>query len=223
MDAWAVVGLVGLLFVKELGVPVPVPGDLLVIGAGIAAAASGPGAGLVLVAILLAGFAGGTLQFLLVKGALRRPLVAVLARFGVSRDRLDRLADWLRRRGVRGVAIARLTPGLRIGAISASGIAALPLPVFVPGLVVGNTLFVVGHFLLGYAVGAPALEIIRSAGGVGAAAVAFLVLAAIGALGWRAIRRRRSGSAVEPNAGGSWAEAACPACLALTFATDVPA
>ena len=39
MDALALAGLVALLFIKEAGVPVPVPGDLLVIGAGVAAAA----------------------------------------------------------------------------------------------------------------------------------------------------------------------------------------
>lgn len=230
MDVAPVVGLVGLLFVKEVGVPIPVPGDLLVLGAGVAASGSGPAAPLELAAILAAGFLGGSLQFFLVRGAFRGPLLRILARFGISAERIDRLAEWLRRRGARGVAIARATPGLRVGAISASGIAALPFSVFLAGLIVGNTLFVGGHFALGYVVGAPALGLINGAGGVGIGVAAFVGLAALGAGAWIVLRRRRaSGPATaadradlqpsdQPDLSvlGSWAEAACPACIAIT-------
>jgi membrane protein DedA with SNARE-associated domain len=221
MDLGPLVGLVGLLFVKEAGVPIPIPGDLLVLGAGVAATADGALAPAELAAILVAGFVGGSLQFLLVRGALRGPLLRVLARMGVSRERLDRLADWLRRRGFRGVAVARATPGLRIGAISASGLAALPFPVFLGGLIAGNTVFVGGHFALGFVVGTPALELIRNLGGVAIGVVAFAALAAIGAAGWAWLRRGRAraeaaSTGALPGA-GSWTEAACPACLAISL------
>src|SRR5258707_8261607 len=212
MELAPLLGLLGLLFVKEAGLPIPIPGDLLVLGAGVAAAADGAIAPLELIAILAAGFLGGSIQFLLVRGALRARALAILTRLGVSRERLDRLAEWLRRRGVRGVAIARATPGLRIGAISASGIAALPFPTFLAGLVAGNTLFVGGHFALGFVLGAPALELIRSAGGLATAIVGFVALALIGAAGWAWLRRRRQAGL--PSA-GAWAQASCPACLAL--------
>ena len=62
MEPLALLGLVGLLAVKEAGVPVPVPGDLLVVAAGIASAGQGgvppP---FVLAAILAAGYGGGSL------------------------------------------------------------------------------------------------------------------------------------------------------------------
>ena len=214
MELGPLLALVGLLFVKEAGVPIPIPGDLLVLGAGVAAAADGAVAPVELGAILAAGFAGGSLQFILVRGALRGRLLALLALVGVPRDRLDRLAEWLRRRGARGVAIARATPGLRIGAIGASGIAALPFPAFLAGLVVGNTVFVGGHFVLGFIIGAPALDLVRAAGGAAAATVAFVALAAIGVVAWawlRRSRRARTGLASL----GAWTEASCPACLAI--------
>jgi len=187
----------------------------------------------VLGGILAAGFVGGTIQFLLVRGALRRPLITLLGRLGLSRERLEGLADWLRRRGIRGVTVARATPGLRVGAISASGLAALPYPVFLAGLIAGNTVFVGAHFALGYVVGPPAVALIVSAGGLAVALIAFVVLALLGAAGWRVLRRRgladgasRGGAAgtvaatqFETGGLGSWAEAACPACLAVTLAT----
>jgi membrane protein DedA with SNARE-associated domain len=227
-DGLALAGLVLVLFVKEAGVPIPVPGDLLVIGAGIAAAGLGAAAPIELVAILLAGYAGGSVQFFVVRGALRERFLRALARLGIPPARLETLAAWLRRRGAPGVAVARATPGVRIGAIAASGIAGLPFrAAFLPGLVVGNGLFVGGHFALGYIAGPPALALLSSAGPVALAGGAVLVLlAAVGALGWRLVRRRAAGPggapadtaplAVLPGY-GSWAEAACPACLALTL------
>ena len=214
MEPLAILGLAAVLFVKEAGVPIPVPGDLLVLGAGVAAAAAGPGALAVLVAILVAGYVGGTLQFLLVRSTLRRAMVRILVRFGVSQERLDALADLLRRRGATGVAVARATPGVRVGAIAASGLAALPASSFVPGLVAGNTLFVGGHFALGFVVGAPALALVSSAGVVSLVVIGLVALAVIGAVGWALIRRRRR--AGEPSSPlTAWADAACPACLAI--------
>ena len=194
MDPLPVIGIVGLLFVKEAGVPVPIPGDLLVLGAGVAASGAGLGGPAELAAILLAGFAGGSLQFLLIWGAFRERLLRLLARLGVSRERLGSLATWLQRRGTRGVAVARATPGLRVGAIAASGIADLRFGVFLPGLIVGNTLFVGGHFALGYVIGPPALNLVAGSGGVLLLVGALVVLAALGGAAWMALRRRARGS-----------------------------
>ncbi len=211
MDTFALLGLAALLFVKEAGLPVPVPGDLLVVAAGIAAHGPGVPAWLTLVAILAAGYLGGSLQFLLVRGTLRRRVLRILARIGVGRERIDALAAWLARRGARGVAIARATPAVRIGAIAAAGLAGVPFGVFLLGLLVGNGLFVGAHFALGFVLGPPAAELAARFGTFGVALIALVLLAAIGAAGWRRLRRTRAGYA-------GWVEAACPACLVLTAA-----
>ena len=85
MDIAAALGLAAVLFVKEAGVPIPIPGDLLVLGAGVASAGNPAGAVVALVSILIAGYLGGVVQFVLARGALRRPLLALLTRFGVPR------------------------------------------------------------------------------------------------------------------------------------------
>jgi membrane protein DedA with SNARE-associated domain len=218
VEPLALVGLVALLLVKETGVPVPVPGDLLVIGAGAALASDATAAGVGLTLILCAGYVGGTAQFALMRGAVRRPLLAMLTRIGVRRDRIEALAGVLRRRGARGVAVARMTPGVRVGAIAASGLADLPLGVFVRGLVAGNTVFVAAHFVLGFALGASAERVL---GQIGASLLPSLALgvaglAVVGAVGWVVLRRRRRGRTANPLEGyPSWADACCPACLAL--------
>jgi membrane protein DedA with SNARE-associated domain len=219
MDVVAALGLAGLLLVKEAGVPIPIPGDLLVIGAGVATAGDPIGAIGVLIAVLIAGYVGGSIQFVLARGTLRKPLIALLTRFGLPQARIDALADRLRRGGARGVAIARATPGVRVPAIAASGVAALPMSSFAPGLVAGNTVFVGLHFLLGFVVGVPAVALIQGAAPL-LAVCAFVALAALGAVGWFVIRRRRAQAATattdsEGSGFAAWADAACPACLTV--------
>jgi len=224
VDTYAALGLAALLFVKEVGVPIPVPGDLLVLGAGVATAGDPPAAVALLAIVLFAGYAGGTIQFLLARAALRRVLISLLVRFGVPRERIEGLADRLRRGGTRSVAIARATPGVRVPAIAASGLAELPMRSFGPGLVIGNTLFVGAHFLLGFVVGLPAVALIQGAAPL--AIVVFVGLAVVGAIGWLVVRRRRqspSSSGSTADAGfAAWADAACPACLTMALLAPDP-
>lgn len=221
MEPVALAGVIGLLLVKEAGVPVPVPGDLVVIGAGAAMAADGPAAAGGLLLILAAGYVGGTLQFSLMRGAVRRPLLRMLERFGVPPRTVEALAARLRRTGSRGVAVSRMTPGVRVGSIAASGLADLPLPVFVRGLVIGNTVFVGAHFGLGVVLGASAGRVLTEAG---AAVLPFVaagaLLAILGAVGWLLLRRRRGPSGLP--ALPAWTDAACPACLAVATLSHEP-
>jgi membrane protein DedA with SNARE-associated domain len=214
VDIVSTLGLAVLLFIKEAGVPVPIPGDLLVIGAGVTSAGNPAAALAVLVVILVAGFAGGLVQFVLARGALRQTLLGLLTRLGIPREKIDSLTERLRRGGTRGVAVARATPGVRVPAIAASGVAALPMSTFAPGLVAGNTLFVSAHFLLGFAIGVPAVTFVQGAGPA-LAIGAFVAFAAVGAVGWLLLRGRRSsggGASFE-----AWADAACPACVTLAL------
>src|SRR5262245_9290836 len=161
MDVVAVVGLVGLILVKEIGVPLPVPGDLLIIGAGASLATDLPVAGAALAAILVAGYIGASLQFFLFGTALRRPLLAGLERLGISAARLQSLSERCRSAGIKAVALTRMTPGVRIAVVPAAALAAIPYAVFLPGIIVGNGVFVTAHFGAGFLLGAYAHDLIQ--------------------------------------------------------------
>jgi membrane protein DedA with SNARE-associated domain len=218
VDGLGLGGIAGLLFVKETGVPIPVPGDLVVLTAGVAAAGGSIDPVVGLVVIVTAGIAGGIVQFGLVRGPGRALLLGVLRRVGVPTARIDALAARLGRRGATGVAVARMTPGVRVVAIAAAAIAALGFGRFAAGLTVGNAVFVGGHFALGYVVGKPAIAVVSGAAGAAAVVVG---LAALGGVGWWLIaQRRRAGRGSLPASPdvASWADAACPACLVLAVA-----
>lgn len=229
MPELGLVAVVGLLLVKEAGIPIPIPGDLLVIGAGVAAAAGSLEPVSALGLIVAATIGGGLVQFQVLRGSLRGRLLAVLERVGLSGARIERLAGPLRARGAVGVALARMTPGVRIAVIPAAALAAVPPRSFAAGLATGNGVFVSGHFALGALVGAPAVAL---AGSVGPAVVTLVGgLAVVGLLGWLAIRRRGGATTEAANrralaalvrAGGDWSDAACPACLVLGVAGARP-
>ncbi len=210
--------VVGLILVKEAGLPVPVPGDLIVIGAGVAAARGDLDPGTTLVLIVLASIIGGVVQYALVRSIARPALLRLLQRV-TSADRLDRQTERLRRGGAGSVAVARSTPGIRIVAIAASALAAIPPVAFVAGLAIGNALFIAAHFGLGFVLGEPLLAVVG--GALGPLALAGIVLAVLGGVGWFVLARRRRRAAAGAADGtdlatiGAWADACCPACLTL--------
>lgn len=205
------VAVVGLILVKEAGVPIPVPGDLVVIGAGVAANRGDLDPIVALVAIVQASIAGGIVQYGLLRSVARPALLRLLGRLG-SAERVDRQTERLRRGGARSVALARSTPGVRIVAIAASAMAGVPAVAFAGGLAVGNAVFIGAHFGLGYLIGEPVVAIVG--GALGPLAIAAVALAFIGAVGWVVLGRLR-GRRPDPaiSMALAWADACCPACL----------
>lgn len=212
-DATALLAIIGLILVKEAGVPIPVPGDLIVIGAGVAAGRGDLEPAVALVAIVVASIVGGVVQYGLLRSVARPLMLRLLERLG-SVERVERQTDRLRRGGTRSVAVARSTPGVRIVAIAASALAGIPAVAFVAGLAIGNALFISAHFALGYLVGEPVVALVG--GALGPLAIAAVGLAVIGGIGWFVLNRLRGYRAASPlPAVAAWADACCPACLTL--------
>ena len=211
-DPLPLLTLIGLIFVKEAGVPIPVPGDLVVLGAGVAASRGQLDPVAALVFLVAASIAGGALQYGLLRSVARPTLLRVLGRLG-SADRIDRQTERFRRSGARSVAAARVTPGIRIVAIAASALAGVPAAAFVAGLAVGNGLFIAAHFGLGFVLGEPVLAIVGSA--LGPLAIVGLAIVAVGGIGWVVLSRRRAVNRPRLEVALSWADACCPACLGL--------
>jgi len=155
--------IAGLLFVEEIGVPLPLaPGDLLLAIGGIAIAA-GKISALEFMAIAMAAIVGGAIlgrEIFALLGWKRLLRVARPLRIEAP---LERVASMLQQQGWRAVFTARLIPGLRVHTTEVAGVTELPRRTFIAGLVPAATVYVVAFVGLGAAFGRPILEIIKRA------------------------------------------------------------
>jgi membrane-associated protein len=164
LDGDLLIGVIcALLFIEEMGVPVPfAPGDILLIIGGIAIASATVQATVFVPAVVLASLAGalvGREIFALIgRAALLRAADALRFRHAV-----DRAAAMVQRRGWRAILIGRLVPGLRIHTTQVAGAARLPRRSFVAGLVPAVLVYVAVFTGLGFAFGLPVIDFFHSA------------------------------------------------------------
>jgi hypothetical protein len=119
-------------------------------------------------------------------------------------------------RGRLGLALGRGTPGLRTLTVVAAAVSGLSGRRALPPLIVGSSVFLQLHLVLGLLLGPLADRAFDQAKGPALAAGAVLVGA--GLVFWRIRRRQRAA------APAAWMEAACPACVGLNLLSGrVPA
>ncbi len=205
------------MLLKEAGVPVPIPSDLIMISAGVQAAAGDLRLLDLTAAVLVAVFLGGTIQFLIVRGVGRQFAYRFGRLVGLTPARLDSAIARLQGGGPLAVFIGLNVPGARAGVVVAAGLAGWAYAPFVPAMVAGGAVFYGWHVALGYLAGPSATAILQQ---VRLPLLpALLGLAALGLVVWLLLRGRRPHPAPESGVLDrlhSWTEAACPACLAAT-------
>lgn len=215
LASYGLLAIFVVMLVKEMGVPLPVPSDLIMITAGVQAAAGAFSLVELFIAIVVAIAVGGSIQFLVARGAGRR-LVYRFGRFvGLTAARLDSAAQRVRGRGPLAVFLALNLPGARAGIVVGAGLAGLPYRAFAPALLAGSTVFYGWHVALGYLVG-PTATVLFEGLHLPIIPIA-LVLAGLGLVGWLLLRPRLAAGPGRdvPDRLHSWSEAACPACVAL--------
>jgi membrane protein DedA with SNARE-associated domain len=208
LDSYGVAAACAIMLVKAAGVPVPIPGDVILLATAARAAEGKVLLWLAFVLLLAALILGGTLQFYLARGPARRFVVKYGQRIGLTEDRLDRVAASVRRGGLLGIGVAVLTPGVRSAVVPACGLTGIAWRLFLPGLALGSAIDLGLHFAIGYASSSVLATITQPSPILVIAALALVGLAA-----WLVVaRRRRASTTVAVNA---WAHATCPVCLIL--------
>jgi len=206
-----------IMLLKESGVPLPIPSDLVMITAGIQAAAGAYSLVELLAALEIAILVGGSLQFLSARAAGRRLVARFGRRVGLTESRLEQALSSVRQRGPLAIFVGLNVPAGRAGMVVAAGVAGLTYAAFAPAMLAGSTVFYAWHVALGYLAGPTALSLIDQLNVPLAAAL--VALAAAGLIAWLLLGRARGGRAPERDALDrlhAWSEAACPGCLAIT-------
>jgi len=146
------------ILIEETGVPVPVPGDFLMMGVGIHARQGRVELWQALLIMELATLIGATILYV-VSARAGRDLVYRYGRYiHLTPARLDQAERWLTHHGAAAIVAGRLTPGLRMATVIASGVFGVTLWRFLPSLALGAFVYILAYTLLGYFVGPPILD-----------------------------------------------------------------
>jgi membrane protein DedA with SNARE-associated domain len=205
-----------LLLPMEAGVPVPLPADLVMFTVGERVAAGQFPLWLAVAGFEVIALAGTTLLFLACRGPAHRAIARYGPRLGLTQARVERAAAFAGKRGRPGLALGRATPGLRTLTVIAAGVSGARGRHVLPALIIGSSVFLQFHLVLGLLLGPLADRAFNQAKGPTLAAVAVL---AAGTLAFWLVRRRKKASA-----GAAWMEASCPACIGVSLLAErVPA
>src|SRR5919202_2453001 len=157
LDQHGLVAAFVFLLIEEAGVPVPVPGDFVMLILGVRARAGEVALWQAIAVMEAATLIGATFLYTAARLA-GRGLVYRYGRFvRLSPERLDSTEQWLKLHGSRAVFLGRLVPGLRIVTAVACGVFEVPVWVFVPAMALGALVYIVAYTLAGYFLGPPVL------------------------------------------------------------------
>lgn len=141
------------LFAEELGVPLPLPGDVLLLFTGYLVGRGVLRFDLSVLTVVLAAFAGASTLYALASRHGR----SLLTRYGryirLSNARLEPLESRFRRLGPWAMLLARITPGLRIYMSAIAGLGGVPYPRFAAALAPAALAWAVAFIFIGSKVG----------------------------------------------------------------------
>jgi len=195
----------------EAGVPIPIPADLVMFTVGERVAAGAFPLWLAVAGFEVVSIIGTAALFLACRGPAHRLVTRFGPRIGLSRARVSRGAALVERRGRAALAVGRGTPGLRTVTVLAAAASGLGWRRALPALILGSSVFLQLHLVLGLLLGPLAVQAFNAAKGPALLVLAVLVAGAF--VFWRVRRGRRGGAE-------AWAEAACPVCVGLAIISD---
>ena len=142
-----------LITLEEAGLPLPVPGDTLLVLVGAHRHHSLLFDAAIILAASIAVFLGSTVLFFLMQRGGRQVLVKYGKFLHVSEKRLDQVEQWFVRRGQFAVILGRLIPGLRIPTTMVAGLSGMSYRSYAVAAAIAALLWATIYFFLGVLVG----------------------------------------------------------------------
>jgi membrane protein DedA with SNARE-associated domain len=149
--------------IEEAGVPLPVPGDLIIAFYGWRASGDPFELAQVILVCALASTAGTLVPYAVALRVGRRIATRLAGWLDIDERRVDQLMARVERYGFRGVVVGRLIPGLRVAISLVAGTAHLPIARFSTGVFVAAAIYWTGWVLLGAIVGPRIADVISPA------------------------------------------------------------
>ena len=195
--AYGYVAFFLVLFVEELGVPLPLPGDLTLLFAGYLVGRGVLRFDLTIMTVVLAAMSGASALYFLSRRYGRPAVLRYGGYIHLDAGRLGWLEERYRRFGLAAILLARATPGMRIYTSILAALGGVSYPRFATGLALASVIWAAGFVFLGSQVGErwDDLAALLEHHAVRVAA-ALILLGVLGALCWW--WRRRAGRPANP-------------------------
>jgi membrane protein DedA with SNARE-associated domain len=146
IDKHSYIAIILAVALEELGIPMPIPTDLLIVFAGIKGAGSPTRLAIWFGLLNLASALGASGLYAVVRRG-GRPLVDRFGRYvHLGPKQLTRAENLLKRGGWTTIAVARAIPGLRYLAVVGCGLLNIPYTRFITAHIVGSSVYI-GVFL----------------------------------------------------------------------------
>ena len=149
--------------IEEAGVPLPVPGDLLIAYYGSRATGDPIELAQVILVCALASTAGTQAPYWLARRFGHTVAQRAAYWLDIDMKSIDRVFAIVDRQGFRGVLIGRLIPGLRVAVSVVAGTALVPPRAFAAGVFVAAAIYWTGWVLLGAIVGPHVADVLSPA------------------------------------------------------------
>jgi len=202
--------LFGLILIEEMGIPLPVPGDVLIAYAGGRTGRPPLEALAVIGTVALATALGSSVLYLVSRRTGHAILTKMHRLLHLRPERVARMQVWFHERGAVAIVLGRLIPGLRIPTSIMAGVSGVPYRVFVPSTAVAAVIWSAFYYFAGAAlhqVWAPAKDWVLGEPEE-VATVAIFALALV--LVWRWLRGRRTPAAATPASDALHADGIAP-------------
>ena len=146
------VALLLLLFIEEAGIPLPVPGDTVILLAGAEVSNGRASAVTVVLLVVVATLCGSSILYWVSRlGGMA--VLGRLCRFAhIPEQRVESVGRWLTRHTGPVIVVGRLTPGLRTVTTMAAGTFGISYPPFLAYTAISATIWAVLYLVLGAAV-----------------------------------------------------------------------
>ena len=147
LERHSLIAILIAVLLEELGIPMPIPTDLLIVFAGVRVAGSINAFAIWFVLLNIASAAGASGLYLIVRRG-GRPLIERYGRYvHLGPKQVERAERMLGRGGWWSIAIGRAIPGLRYLTVIACGLFQVPYLRFVTAHIVGSSIYI-GVFLM---------------------------------------------------------------------------
>src|SRR5262249_50668563 len=162
LDKHSLIAILIAVFLEELGIPMPIPTDLLIVFAGVKVAGSPEAFVRWFVLLNIASALGASgLYWIIRRGG--RPLIERYGRYiHMGPRQVERAERLLGRGGWWSIAIGRAIPGLRYLTVIACGLFKVPYLRFVTAHVAGSSIYIALFLVLGSIFGPQVAEYLHS-------------------------------------------------------------